>query len=552
MKRIVLFLLIIMTFALGLDAQGKHYVKPGKFDNKLAGKLQNGKPSDTVKVIIRTHDLPSLPGKLSKGQVKNAKSLGSFPGMAAEIPLSRLQEFANDAAIDGISSDEAIGSSDASNGVEQANNSSGGLVAFNKWKSAGAGIGVAIIDSGIAAHPDLKNSVVYRVDFTGQAPGKTTDPYGHGTHVAGIAAGSGSSAGIANQARLVDLRVLDSTGAGSTSTVISAIDWAINNQNVLGTDGKPLNIRVINLSLGHMPLEGADTDPLALEARKAVQAGIVVVAAAGNYGKDASGNTIYGGILTPGIEPSVITVGAVTTWGTPSRSDDVVASYSSRGPTIDGLLKPDITAPGSRIESATSPGNTLITAHPTLQVDPAHMMLSGTSMASPIVAGAVAMILAKAPALTPNAVKAILTFTSEKRGSPLDWGAGYINVAGAMDLAMSVDPTVAAGGYWILPGTTLPSSEVVNGYTTVWGQTIVWGDSLYTGTSLYYNKPVWSLTIVWGETIVWGDTIVWGETIVWSDSVPAESMLLSAQTIVWDVSADTIIWGESADQVDDQ
>src|SRR5205823_5982680 len=152
---------------------------------------------------------------------------------------------------------------------------------------------------------------------------------------------------------------------------------------------------------------------------KAVQAGLVVVVAAGNYGKDANGNSVYGTITSPGTEPSVITVGAVTTWGTPSRADDVIATYSSKGPTPDRLMKPDIAAPGSRIVSAASPGNYLLTNNPGLQVGNGYMKLSGTSMAAPVVAGAAAMILSAAPNLTPNTVKAILAYTAEKKGEPL-------------------------------------------------------------------------------------------------------------------------------------
>src|SRR5262249_28479201 len=140
----------------------------------------------------------------------------------------------------------------------------------------------------------------------------------------------------------------------------------------------------------------------------------------GNFGKDIYGNPVYGGITSPGTEPSVITVGSVTTWGTPSRSDDVQASYSSKGPTIDNIIKPDIAAPGSLMISTMSPNNYLATLYPGLQVgNTPYMRLSGTSMAAPVVSGAVAMILSAVPGLTPNAVKSILMYTAETKGEVL-------------------------------------------------------------------------------------------------------------------------------------
>lgn len=553
MKRIGLLILMFLVFAFSLQAQNNGN---GKFDDKLKQESNNSKNGDSkakakkVRVIIQTRTAITVNTKIAAVQGKVLKNFYGLPFVAVEVQAQNLDELANDPSVLKMSIDAPVKGSTIDGTEEPPNSSSGGVAAFNRWAGTGQGVGVAIIDSGIANHPDL-NNVVYSADFTGAVPG-SGDGFGHGTHVAGIVAGSGQSsggmyAGIAPQSRLVNLRALDNNGAGYTSDVIHAIDWAIQNRNAAGNDGQPLNIRVINLSLGHQPFESASTDPLAVACRMATQAGIVVVVSAGNYGRGALGKTVYGGITSPGFEPSVITVGAVTTWGTPSRSDDTVASYSSRGPTRDSFLKPDITAPGSRMVAAMSPGNALVTQHPELQFDSNYMKLSGTSMAAPVITGAAAMILSKVPTLTPNAVKAILMFTAEKRATlgPLDWGAGYVNIAGAMDLAMSIDTTVAVGQNWLKLGTLLPMFDIINGYSAVWSQTIVWGDTSYSGTSIYYNKNQWATTIVWGDTIVWTETIVWGETIVWETNLAAQSTVVAGQTIVWDdLLAQTIVWDQ--------
>ena len=155
---------------------------------------------------------------------------------------------------------------------------------------------------------------------------------------------------MAPGANLISLRVIGADGTGSTSDVIRAIHWAIRNK-------ARYNIRVINLSLGHAVEESYKDDPLCEAVERAVNAGIVVVAAAGNRGKDDAGHSIYGGIESPGNDPYVITVGALNTHGTVARSDDELTTYSSKGPTaIDGLIKPDIAAPGNKIVSAGGAG----------------------------------------------------------------------------------------------------------------------------------------------------------------------------------------------------
>ena len=188
---------------------------------------------------------------------------------------------------------------------------------------AGAGVGVAVVDSGIAASSDFDGRLAAFYDFThGAKATAPSDEFGHGTHVAGLIAGAGRLApgtsyqGVAPQARLIGMKVLDASGAGRTSDVIRAVNYATAHRAALG-------IQVINLSLGHPVFERASRDPLVRAVEAAARAGIVVVAAAGNYGTDPETGVVgYGGIASPGNAPSAITVGAVMTKDTASRADD--------------------------------------------------------------------------------------------------------------------------------------------------------------------------------------------------------------------------------------
>src|SRR5437016_4872856 len=219
----------------------------------------------------------------------------------------------------------------------------------------GSGVGIAIVDSGVDGnHLAFSNQnglsrVIVSRDFTGE--NRTDDVYGHGTHVASIAAGNdqisdGAYTGIAPNANLVNLRILNSQGVGSTSNLLAALDWVMTYHLVYG-------IRVLNMSVGTLAIDSYWNDPLCQAVRRVTDAGMVVVAAAGNNGKNSSGEKIYGQIHSPGNEPSAITVGASNSFGTDARSDDTVTTYSSRGPTrsyrtdenavrhYDNLLKPE-------------------------------------------------------------------------------------------------------------------------------------------------------------------------------------------------------------------
>src|SRR5450759_655779 len=267
--------------------------------------------------------------------------------------------------------DEAIGADQVWRGLE-------GLKGYD-----GRGIGIALIDSGIAGLPAILNRIVVSVDFT-SSRGAAVDEFGHGTHVAGIIAARPSTdptvpegySGVAPGAHLINMKVLEADGSGTVSDVIDAIDWAIANRQRYA-------VRIINLALGHPVMEPSEDDPLCQAVKRAVAQGIVVVAAAGNVGKTKDGRLVLGGIDSPGNSPYAITVGALNTKGTTFRSDDVVATYSSRGPTMfDFVMKPDLLAPGNKVVSLEAPGTAIISEYPALHEagagDAAYMQMSGT------------------------------------------------------------------------------------------------------------------------------------------------------------------------------
>src|SRR6185437_13698198 len=193
------------------------------------------------------------------------------------------------------------------------------------------------------------------------------------------------------------------------------------------------NIRIVNLSLGTRAVDSYKYDPTCRAVRGLVNSGIVVFVAAGNEGKSSTGDKIYGAIHSPGIEPSAFTIGASNSFQTDGRLDDQVTTFSSRGPTRsywidadgvthhDNLLKPDLVAPGNKLVFAESAGNLLITQNPSLDVSGSGvsstmrmMRMSGTSVSTPIAAGAAALMLQLNPKLTPNMVKAFMEYTAQK------------------------------------------------------------------------------------------------------------------------------------------
>ena len=455
--------------------------------------------------------------------------------------------------------------------------------AWAPWVPTGRGIGVAIIDSGIAPSADFDGRITAFYDYTrgnSRRASRAYDDFGHGTHIAGLIGSSGTLSngefqGVAPGVHFVALKVLDKTGAGRTSDVIRALEFVVQN-------GAALDVQVINLSLGHPIFAPAADDPLVQAVERATAAGFVVLASAGNFGQKESDGTVgYAGITSPGNAPSAITVGAVMTQDTITRLDDEVAPYSSRGPTwFDARVKPDVVAPGHRLASDTNLSSYLYTVLNTnrgqSRTGQPLLLLSGSSMATAVTSGVVALALEAhetthrrlTPAMTANLVKGILQYSAitVDGADYLTQGAGQVNAAGAIALAGAIDTSRPLGAAWLAPVTPM---SAIGGESYSWARHIVYGDQVLAGDVLSANNIVWSSNIVWGsalaegdnivwgtafreaDNIVWGTNVVWGTNIVWSNRVIGQRIGMADSTnIVWGsaiawgaLESDNIVWG---------
>jgi serine protease AprX len=533
---------------------------------KISHDMDNLDPGSTAEVIVQFTQSPAAAQHkkvTDRGGAYRATLAVARAGFYT-IPVSALNDLANDPEVVYISPNRKLhGTLD---------NTTAAVNAAAAWSSGltGAGVGVAVIDSGLTTTADLTaSSIVYNGTYVNN---DVHDYYGHGTHVAGIIAGSGARShctqcfrnlqGVAPGVNIINIRVLDQNGAGTDSTVIQAINQAISLKSTY-------NIRVINLSLGRPVFESYTQDPLCQAVEAAWKAGIVVVVAAGNDGRDNSvGNQGYGTITAPGNDPYVITVGAANTEGTYTRTDDKMTSYSSKGPTgVDHIVKPDLVAPGNRVVSLYSSSGSLYTTYPANGVPMSYFMnnagsyfsylyyqLSGTSMATPVVSGAVALLLQSNPSLTPDQVKAKLMLTAWK-GFPKTMSAtdpvtgtvysmqsdAFTVGAGYLDIQAALADTNTFSGPANSPVATFNSSTGVTG--------IVCGsNSICASAPVVGNKGVWGVNSVWGSSSVWGTNSVWGSNSVWgTKGVWGVTSIYGASSITTDSteSTSTAINGEN-------
>jgi serine protease AprX len=484
--------------------------------------------------------------------------------LAIRLPADALVELALEDSVDHVSLDDVVAASSVSSRVA-ANDP---VYPSGNTAYTGDDTGVAILDSGVAYHPDL-SSYIKQYDFLdGKYPhpvlggddiekynsSSRVDEYGHGTHIAGIISGrgkysSGDYSGPATRSEIVSLRVLDSSGQGSMSDVMAALDWLLQY-------GSYFDIGVVNLSLGKPVTESNETDPLVLAIEQVWDEGMVVVVASGNFGREG-----YFSTTSPGNSRKVITVGSLTDNGTGADfSDDYVSTYSSKGPTPgDHVAKPDLVAPGNRLVATTPAKSVLGKLLPGLIVpctvavkcEYNYMTLSGTSMATGMVSAAAAMMLDKDSDLSPATVKARLMRSARKVDeSPVVAGAGLLDIDAALNetgvvygdaLSPLLVYDAATGGTLIEDTSELWGNEL-------WGAGYLWTD----GSGISANGYVWTDGGVNANGYIWTDGSIWANGYLWTDGgIAAFGYLwtdggLSANGYLWTdgagVDANGYIW----------
>ena len=404
-------------------------------------------------------------------------ALDSIDVVTARVAPQSLDGLRHDARVGFIASDAVVSALGDDKHFEKPNGrpsvGNEAIAARQAWSGAtGAGVVVALMDTGIADHPDLAGSVVARVDFVNDGA-TSLDPGGHGTFLAGLIAAHGRTfSGVAPDAKLVSLRVLDAQGRGRMHSVLAAFDWILHNRATY-------HVKVLNLSFGAPQTTTYHRTLLAGVVESAHFAGVTVVTAAGNDGPKA------GTVAMPGADPFVVTAGSFDDQGTTNPNDDRESVFSSRGPTLDGFTKPDVLAPGEHVVSLRVPGTSLDNSD---GGGSGYARLSGTSASSAFTSGAAALVLQAHPAYSPTEVKGALV-------------AGGRHIAGTrtpgLDAAAALNarPARENVGVW-------PSFVLLN---------LLRSTGVFAGTGTTWTGISWE-AVSW-ESVSW-DAVSW-EGIAW-------------------------------------
>jgi serine protease AprX len=503
-KLVNIFLLIMLVVAcLGIssspgiaDAQaGMLHIQPLLLD------MARKDPGQIVQVIVQQADQSGVAKTTAiglGGQV--SRDLTLINAFVVTLNAGSVMKLAANSHVRHISLDAPVTSTactgDCISGTNLTNAYVKAVGADKVWNMAtprqGKGIGVAVVDSGINYQTDLytpsgANRVVTSVRYNTDYNQTTFDNYGHGSAIAGVIGGNGRTSngkyiGIAPQVNIINVKVSNDDGRATTSNVVDGLQWVYNNRTAY-------NIRVVNLSFNSSVANSYNQDPLDAAVEVLWFNKIVVVVSAGNNGSA----TLY----PPANDPFVITVGAADDKGTTSISDDTVATFSAYGNTANAVTKPDLVAPGRNIISLIGNVNGIIPAgHPANKVDSNYFRMSGTSMAAPVVSGAVALLLEDEPNLSPDQVKYRLMATANKNWAGYNStkaGAGYIDVYAAVNGSTSASANTGITPSQLLSTGTTPINSSI-GWNSIGWNSIGWNSIGWNSigwNSIGWNSDYW-------------------------------------------------------------
>jgi serine protease AprX len=477
-------------------------------------------PDKTFDVILQGspgHGADAVANDVAKAKgvaVGLTRQLATISGAAASVTGKQLLKLQRQPGLTAITPDAPVALSGGISSTQQWPFVAGDVKGWPDVTNGklGPAPAIAVVDSGIdAGRPDFGTRVVKQVSLTTLPGNSAGDGYGHGTFVAGIAAGSAPKySGAAPSAKIVSLDVMDDQGVARTSDVIAAADWIVQNKSTY-------NIRVANFSLHSAAPSSIFWDPLDRAVEKLWFDGIVVVAASGNYAVNGQPSGVK---FAPGNDPFVVTVGAADISGSVSTNDDVNAPWSSYGYTYDGFRKPEISAPGRYIVGPVPTASTLAVTRASSMVDAGYIQLSGTSFAAPVVSGTAAYLLALHPSWTPDQVKGALMLTAKATPSAALWanGVGEVNAGAAAALTSPPNPNLALNQFVVADpnGGSIPVFDAAS-----WGDTAranaSWGDASWGDAS--WGDASWG-DASWGDAS-WGDaswaTASWGDAS-WGDA----------------------------------
>ena len=451
---------VVAMMALALAAPIAATADPGKksaapvASNFIAPSLltANGK----VDIIIQsTGGLADANAKMTGLGVfqKDIKQLGLIGAVEATVPAAQIKKLQGVPGIT-VTPDASVqvsGTSSSQLWPYESGNSAlwaGDTALYSKSTPA-----IAIVDSGIQNRSDFGNRLLASVNLSTIAGNSSTDDQrGHGTFVAGIAAGAASDlTGAAPTAPLVSIKVIDQNGQAKTSDIVNACQWILDNK-------AKYNIRVANFSLHSSYGTNFYRDPLDQAVEKLWFSGVTVVAAAGNYGVATGPSGVH---YSPGNDPFVITVGAVDLGNSTRNNDDTVPAWSAYGYTYDGFYKPEVAAPGRYMVGPIAPGSSITTLKAANMIGTDRIQLSGTSFAAPVVSGTVAQMLARHPDWTPDQVKGALMRTARKvRLDPAAAGLGEIVASRAATSLYQPNPNRGLEKFLVTPaGASLPAFD---------------------------------------------------------------------------------------------